>query len=70
VPLASLAGISQHYPPLTFTAACPCGRDATYTAFMAQDVAGRAWTPHTHIDCPTCGLCPCDWHEPIEGVAA
>ena len=71
MPVASLAGINQHYKPIPFTAACPrCHTDADWTSFIAQDEAGRPWTPHNHIDCPRCGPCPCEWHDPIEGVAA
>ena len=71
MPVASLAGINQHYKPIPFTAPCPrCQTDAAWVSFMAQDKQGQPWTPHSHITCPKCGPCPCEWHDDVEGVAA
>ena len=57
------------YIPVVFTARCPCGTEATWTAFMARTERGTS-APHHHIDCPRCGKCACEHHEPVEGVAA
>ena len=76
---ATLATISQHYRPITFTATCPtCAHDADWCAFVARDpdqngsTVHQPWTPHNHIDCPRCGPCPCDFHDndPYGGVPA
>lgn len=54
---------------IEFTARCECGTDATHTSELTYSPAGMARHPRLHVDCPSCGPCPCDYCE-VRGVAA